>query len=87
MAGGVIFFRSTENPTVTATSVIRADGSFELSTVTGADRLAGAIAGPHRVTVQAPLGDDQSLRQSRLESPILIEAKPSNLAIEIPPPQ
>jgi hypothetical protein len=52
--GGVVKFNSQRDTTVIATGEIGRDGTFTLSTFKVGVRSAGAIEGPHRVTVIFP---------------------------------
>jgi hypothetical protein len=59
--GGTISFQSKVNSTVTASSLIKADGTFELKSFISGDEAPGAIAGLHRVIVVPPLDDKKAL--------------------------
>ena len=55
MTGGTIQFQSEEKPRVAASSIIAADGTFELSSFVAGARAPGAVPGRHRVIVLPPV--------------------------------
>ncbi len=55
--GGLVSFQSQDNPLVTATGAIAADGTFTLSSFIDSVRRPGAVAGPHRVQITPPFSD------------------------------
>jgi hypothetical protein len=55
--GGTISFQSQVNSAVTASSLIKAGGTFELKSFIAGDEAPGAIAGLHRVVIVPPLDD------------------------------
>jgi hypothetical protein len=85
LTGVMIEFRSTSDPSTTMMANIQADGSFELFTIFGNEKLAGGIAGPCQVTVHPPIVPGKSPSAHVLTQPITIEPKENNFTIEIPP--
>ena len=66
LSGGLVEFRSGGDKPVSATGRIQPDGSFSLSTIAGEQKLPGAVAGTHKVTVIPPppeTGDIQAVPQ------------------------
>jgi hypothetical protein len=58
--GGVIEFHSTDNPSLTMIGQIKDDGTFTLMTMTGKDKLDGAVEGTFTATVTPSLNQDQT---------------------------
>jgi hypothetical protein len=52
--GGTIQFQSLDRPSVSASSKIAADGTFELTSFIAGDQAPGAVAGRHRVIITPP---------------------------------
>jgi len=57
---GTVEFRSTEEQAPTSLGNLGPDGSFSLYTLANSRRYAGALEGPHKVTVVLPINPDQS---------------------------
>jgi hypothetical protein len=53
--GGAVWFKPQHDPNVTTSGEIKSDGTFALTSSMAGGHSAGAIAGPHRVTVVAAL--------------------------------
>ncbi|MCA9246694.1 MAG: hypothetical protein KDA42_06250 [Planctomycetales bacterium] len=60
LAGGAIEFHCQEGARLNAFGEIAADGTFSLNTVVEGTRVAGAVAGEHRVTIVPPMDESQS---------------------------
>lgn len=85
VTGDFIEFRSSVSPQTTMMGNIQVDGSFELSTVVGSEKLSGGIAGPCQVTVNPPIIPGTAPVIIELKELITIEPKENYFTIEIPP--
>ncbi len=63
------------------------DGTFSLTTSTEGQRIPGAVAGEHRVTVFPRMSADQSEVPATQEKTVTVEAKDNDLTITLDPPQ
>jgi hypothetical protein len=77
MTGGEVEFQSVEEPR-TARGVIQADGSFTLRTFAGNDTVAGAVPGPHRVTIMPRLGSHQAGTSIHLPDTVTVQPGQAN---------
>jgi hypothetical protein len=85
LTGVMIEFRSSSDPATTMMSNIQADGSFELFTIFGSEKLSGGIAGPCQVTVHPPIIPGAAPTTHVLTQLFTIESKENYFTIEIPP--
>jgi len=83
LAGGAIYFTSSEKDRLEATGDIGPDGKFELRTVALGERLTGAIAGPHKVRV-VPASKPGDIPPAMDLSDVTIQAKDNDLTIKLP---
>ena len=56
LTGGAVYFRAADEKELEAVAEVQADGTFELYTMFHGQRLTGAVAGEHDVTVVPPSG-------------------------------
>ncbi len=59
LTGGEVVFNPLGRSDASTTGVIQPDGSFELITVVNGQRVPGALAGEHRVTVVGEMDERQ----------------------------
>ncbi|MDY0165989.1 MAG: hypothetical protein RBS80_05555 [Thermoguttaceae bacterium] len=89
LGGGVIELRTTEGRPLSAIGMIQADGTFNLTTMSGNRKLTGAVAGTHRVTVIPPAPDTQDVQAVaepvNLPAPVEVQSEGENtLTIKLP---
>jgi hypothetical protein len=70
LAGGLVQFKPEGHDELTTSGVTKEDGSFTLSTTLDNQQADGAIAGPHKVTILPPLGQDQRAPKGLPPQPI-----------------
>jgi hypothetical protein len=83
LGGGQITFRSVDDPTLVATGVIGADGSFTVETFRENRKAAGAAAGEYRVTVVSPMGEDRMVSAVELPETYRVKPRENDFTIEI----
>jgi hypothetical protein len=74
VGGGLVEFRSQEDPTLTINGVIQQDGTFTLKTLSEGHSFVGAAAGAYSVTVLAEPSHDPSIVQPVVEPIVLKES-------------
>ena len=74
MSGGAVQFQPQPDASLSSFGEVGNDGRFSLFTIVDGKKIAGAVAGPHRVVVIPPLGADQSVQPATL--PDLYTVKP-----------
>jgi hypothetical protein len=87
MAGGVVQFQARSDPRLLTNGETDTDGDFTLTTQVGGQKLPGAIAGEHQVTIVPPMPPDQSAEPIVLPQPYTVEAKDNFFTIEIDKPR
>jgi hypothetical protein len=85
LEGGQITFRSVADPTLLASSVIAADGTFSLETFRENRKVAGAAAGEYWVTVIPPMGEDRTVTAVQLAETYRVKPAGNDFTIEIKP--
>lgn len=84
LSGGAIYFRSTDGPGLEAISEIGPDGGFSLYTMFDGQRLEGAVAGSHQVSV-VPASESGNMPGAIvLSEPRSVEPQPNEIVIELP---
>jgi hypothetical protein len=85
LSGGAIYFRSPSHPALEATAEIGPDGRFELYTMAEGERLSGAVAGEHEVTVVPP-GTPQDIMPAAVKLPDTQQVlpQPNELKLALP---
>jgi hypothetical protein len=85
LEGGVIEFRLVESPTFMMTSAIESDGTFELHTLFGNQKLPGGAAGACRVTVYQISQTGELIPRTLLRpgQPLMIEETANEFDLEI----
>jgi hypothetical protein len=87
LAGGVVEFHSSSEPSLTTLGDIEADGKFTLRTLFQGQNLPGAVPGGYEVTVFFPTdGDLRATASVQLPQPYTIEAKENQFNIEVERP-
>lgn len=89
LSGGLIELRTTEGRSLSAIGMIQADGTFNLTTMSGNRKLTGAVAGVHRVTVIPPAADTQDVQAIAepidLPAPVEVQSEgETTLTIKLP---
>lgn len=87
VAGGVVQFQAHSDPRLLTNGETDVDGAFTLTTQVGGQKLSGAVAGEHQVTVVPPMPADQSAEPIVLPHPYTVEAKDNFFTIEIDKPR
>jgi len=64
LQGGTIEFYSEDNSGLTVMGEIQDDGKFRLTTMTGKEKLSGAVEGTYTVTITTGLSQDQTEQQA-----------------------
>lgn len=88
MSGGTVQFQPQNDASVSTFAEIEKDGTFSLCTLVHGKKTAGAIEGPHRVTVIPPMGANQAALPVAL--PDLVVIKPTgdnNFTLTVPRPR
>jgi hypothetical protein len=83
LTGGSILFVSQDNPSVSASSKIGEDGTFELRSFIAGDEAPGAIAGSHRVTIIPPCIGNEFSMPSIPEQTVSVSPGENNFTITI----
>jgi hypothetical protein len=87
MQGGAVQLTSLQDKELRVTGQLKEDGSFELETLKGKKKAAGAPEGEYNVLVIPPLeGDHKGVPPIALPGTRKIEAKENSLKIELPGP-
>ena len=89
LTDGMIELRTAEGKPLSAMGMIQPDGTFELSTMSGNQKLPGAVAGLHQVTVIPPSSDPQDIQSTAmpisLPTPVEVRAQAENqLTVKLP---
>lgn len=86
--GGGVRFESQIDPAVTAFGEIGPDGGFSLHSFNAGVRASGAIAGPHRVLVTAPIDQNQSMSfpPTSLSTPCVVKAGDNEFTLVVDQP-
>jgi hypothetical protein len=90
LPGGMIELRTTEGRPLSALGTIQSDGTFTLTTMIDGEKLPGAVAGAHQVTVMPTPADTQSVQavMQPVPVPAPVQVKPGDgneLKIQLPP--
>jgi hypothetical protein len=87
VAGGVILFRSTSDPSVTMSGEVSPEGKYVLYTVRDAQRQPGSIPGEHAVTVMPRVADAQLPLVIALDEPVTVTAGANTIDLQLPAQQ
>jgi hypothetical protein len=86
LTGGTIQFQSQQRLDVVASSVIGADGSFELSSFISGARAPGAVPGLHRVIIEPPFAKGSQSAPTIPPQEITVTEGENSLTITIEKP-
>ncbi len=91
VSGGLIQFTPEKDTGVTTTGAIQPDGTFTLRTVVDNEDVAGAVEGPHTVTILPPLDQEQRApgglppQPIQLRDPVTVKADgPNTFTLTLP---